>query len=114
MMTLLAEPILSADTAERYEVIDPAAVRAYLAARPHLIALLEDAPQQIARFFPDAPLRLEVQIDPDLGTMLLLLGIGTRALVEEALTQMEHLLERWYLDLPYDVQRDVLPVLRYQ
>ncbi|MDZ4719892.1 MAG: hypothetical protein SH847_15690 [Roseiflexaceae bacterium] len=58
-MTLLAEPILSAETAERYEVIDPTAVRAYLASRPALANVLEDAPQQIARFFPDAPLRLE-------------------------------------------------------
>ncbi len=110
-MTLLAEPILTADTAERYEVMDAAEVRAYLASRPHLITLLEDAPQQIARFFPNAPLRLEVHVDPDDGTETLLIRIRTNMETAEALRRDDELLESWYLDLPYAIRRDALITL---
>jgi hypothetical protein len=110
-MTLLAEPILTADTAERYEVIDPAAVRAYLASRPHLIALLEDAPSHIARFFPGAPLQLDIHVDPDDGTETLLIRIRTNMETAEALRRDDDLIETWYLDLPYAIRRDALITL---
>jgi hypothetical protein len=110
-MTLLAEPILTADTAERYEVIDPAAVRAYLASRPHLVALLEEAPAQIARFFPDAPLSLACQVDPDDNTETLIIRVRTNLVAAEANQREDELLDAWILDLPYPVRRDVLITL---
>lgn len=110
-MTLLAEPILTAEVADRYEVIDPAAVRAFLAARPHLAALLAEAPGQIAAFFPGAPLQLECQVDPDDGTETLLIRICTNMATQPVLAKMDALLDAWYLDQPLTVRRDTLLVL---
>lgn len=110
-MTLLAEPILTPEVADRYEVIDPAAVRAFVAARPHLAVLLAEAPDQIAALFPNAPLQLECQVDPDDGTETLLIRVCTSMATQPALTKMDALLDAWYLDLPIGVRRDALLTL---
>lgn len=112
-MTLLAEPILSVDVADRYAVRDPADIRAYVAARPHIAPFLEEAPDQIAVYFPDAPLTLEYQIDPDDGRELLILRVQTNQEPQAALAALTQL-DTWYLDLPQDVQRDALVTLGEQ
>ncbi|MDZ4720269.1 MAG: hypothetical protein SH847_17585 [Roseiflexaceae bacterium] len=110
-MTLLAEPVLAASVADQYDVIDPTDVRAFLASHAHLVPVLEQAPEQIARLFPDAPLLLECHIDPDDNTETLLIRIQTPLDAIAANQQMDHLLEAWYLDLPYAVRRDALVTL---
>jgi hypothetical protein len=110
-MTLLAEPILASEVADRYEVIDPAAVRAFLAARPHLAALLAEAPNRIAAFFPRAPLQLECQVDPDDSSEILLIRVMTNLPAAAANRQLDALDEQWYLDLSLTVRRDALLTL---
>jgi hypothetical protein len=110
-MTLLAEPILTAETAERYEVIDPAAVRAYLAARPALADVLTEAPNEIARFFPNAPLRLETHTDPDDGSETLVLLIRTTLEANTAIDRLTELDNAWWLDAPQAARRVLLITL---
>jgi hypothetical protein len=111
VMTLLTEPIMTAETADRYEVIDPAAVRAYLASRSALASVLEDAPQQIARIFPNASLRLETHTDPDDGSETLVLLIGTTLEANTAIDHLTVLDEAWWLDMPRAVRQALLITL---
>jgi hypothetical protein len=66
---------------------------------------------QIARFFPEAPLRLEVHVDPDDGTETLLIKIRTNMETIEALQRDDELIDAWYLNLPYAIRRDALIIL---
>jgi ABC-type nitrate/sulfonate/bicarbonate transport system substrate-binding protein len=110
-MTVLAEPILTLAVADQYEVAEPIEVRAFVAARSHLASFLAEAPEKIAQFFADAPLKLEHQIDPDDNSELLILRVCTDLDVAAALGQMDSLLDAWYLDLPLDVRRDAVVTL---
>ncbi len=110
-MTVLAEPILTAEVADQYEVVEPTEVRAFVAARSHLASLLAEAPEKIALFFPGAPLRLEVHVDPEDGRETLLIRIRTNMETPAVIERMNVLLDKWYLDLPYDIQRDVMVIL---
>ncbi len=92
-MTLLAEPLLRVEVADQYEVRDPVEIRAFVAARPHLVAFLEEAPRQIARFFPTAPLLLEYQLDPNDGSELLVLRIRTKQESRVALETLDQVLD---------------------
>lgn len=110
-MTVLTEPVLTLAVADQYTVRDPAEIRAFVAARPHVTTFLEDAPHQILRFFPDAALLLEYQVDPDDGKEMLLLRVSTDHAPADALIRLDGLLDAWYLDLSLAIRRDALVVL---
>jgi hypothetical protein len=110
-MTVLAEPILTTEVADQYEVVEPTEVRAFVAARSHLASLLAEAPEKIALFFPGAPLRLEVHVDPEDGTETLLIRIRTNMETPAVIERLDALTEAWYLDLPYESRRDAIVIL---
>lgn len=110
-MSLLTEPVLTVGVAEQYSVRDPGELRAFVAAHPHVASFLHEAPQQIAAFFPGAPLQLEYHVDPDDGTAMILLRIRTDHAPTDALARLNGLLDAWYLDLPLAIRRDALVVL---
>jgi hypothetical protein len=87
--------------AARYAFRRPEEVLAYLCQYPNLIPILLEAAVVIPRYFgPDAPLILEVVIDPESEIEAReLLAIARVSLTpDEALARMDRLDEEWWLD----------------
>lgn len=86
----------------RYEFREPDEVRAYLAANPDLLALLDEAAAKIPEFLPpDGPLILEVVWDPEdeegEGDELFAV-VPTRMKHEEVRPRLKRLDREWFLD----------------
>jgi hypothetical protein len=89
--------------------IETKAVQAYLAQYPFLKAVLEEAEEQVARFFgEDAEIVYRVVHDPEIANWVLLFGdIWMDLTVSEAMDKFEDFDYKWYLKLPSEV-KDIL------
>lgn len=83
---------------EIYTFREVDAVVDFLKKHPFLHTLLLEAPQQIERYFPDAPLFLEIDIDPEgSGEPKLLLVIGTRLDADTTFEKLNVFNDEWWL-----------------
>jgi hypothetical protein len=74
-------------------------VEKYLDENPFLVPLLAEAGRILPRHFPDATLRLEVVIDPEVpNEKQLVLSIAPRLPAPEALAVLRRFDEGWWLD----------------
>jgi hypothetical protein len=88
-----------------YQVRDEQAVFAFLEAHSFLVPLLLEAHSQIKVYFPDAPLFLEMFIDPDaVGIQSLEIAIGTQMDVDTAFAKLTELDYSWALKRLDDAQ----------
>lgn len=86
-----------------YQCEDAAAVEAFLRANPDLLPFVEQSEVQIAKFFPDADLRLAVELDEgeDGGRAQekLFLLIEVPDAIDDTLNRLEQLDEAWSVDV---------------
>ncbi|MDQ3813789.1 MAG: hypothetical protein M3347_07540 [Armatimonadota bacterium] len=89
-----------ADALNTYELIDADEVRAFLAAHPFMEPLLAEVAAQLPRFFPGAPLRLEVGYDPEgYDPPVLLLHVVVAGWeLDAARAAMDEFDHEWWLD----------------
>jgi hypothetical protein len=83
-----------------YTIHDALTTTRFLEDHFHLTSLLYEARPHIARYFPDAPVTLEVAADPEGGaqTEQLMVLIGTFNSPEIALANLKRFDEDWWLD----------------
>jgi hypothetical protein len=83
-----------------YTIHDPLTITRFLEDHFHLTSLLSEARPQIARHFPDAPVTLKLEADPEGGTQAeqLMVLIGTINSPEVALANLKGFDEGWWLD----------------
>jgi hypothetical protein len=97
----LAEPAARGVGAlDAYQLVDAEEVRAFLAAHPFIAALLAEVTAQLPRFFPGAPLRLEVGYDPeghDPPVLILYVVVAGWELAA-ARAAMDRFDDEWWLD----------------
>jgi hypothetical protein len=89
-----------AGTLDAYQLVDADEVRAFLAAHPFMESLLAEVATQLPRFFPGAPLRLEVGYDPE-GydpPVLLLEVVAAGWEPDAARAAMDQFADQWWLD----------------
>ncbi|OCR02051.1 hypothetical protein BCD67_07705 [Oscillatoriales cyanobacterium USR001] len=71
---------------------------------PFLLPALLEAPAKIHKYFPDAPLFLEVAYDPEISNLVqLLLSIPTDLEPKEAINRQNELDKEWWHHLSYEV-----------
>lgn len=88
-----------ADWHALYEIENPAEVDAYVAEHPTVTPILREAPGQIhAVFDNEAPPRLSLEWDPEMGDCWLFVGIPVDDVGPSALPLIDALDERWWLD----------------
>ena len=93
---LLEQRSIAAQAA--YRVDDDAAIISFVLAHPQLVDLLEQAPAEIARQFPDAHLTLALHDDPEEPVTTLVIGIASSLAPREALDRLDRLDDTWWLD----------------
>lgn len=80
-----------------YTFKDKTKVLAFLT--PALVSLLEQAPDQIRPYFPDAKLYLDVVTDPEATNWTqLILSIATKLEGEAAFAQLDKVEDEWWFD----------------
>jgi hypothetical protein len=84
-----------------YSVEDKAEVVAFIEQNPALLNLLLETPDQIKRFFPDAPLVLKIVRDYD-DPQILELWIYIQTKDDNAVEKYEKVLENWWVDAYYN------------
>jgi hypothetical protein len=92
--TLTAPVAPAADALDAFQVTDEAEVRAFLLAHPFLEPLLGEVAAQLPRYFPGAPLRLEVSHDGQQLVVEALVPTWSVDAVEDALNAFAH---QWWL-----------------
>jgi hypothetical protein len=96
----LTAPTAPADALDAYQLVDADEVRTFLAAHPFIAALLVEVTAQLPRFFPGAPLRLEVGYDPE-GydpPVLILYVVVAGWELDAARAAMDEFAAKWWLD----------------
>ncbi len=93
--TLTAPAAPTADVLDAYQVTDANEVRAFLAAHPFLEPLLAEAVVQLPRFFPGAPLRLEMEHH---GQQLVIEAIVPGWSADAVEDALDDFAEQWWLD----------------
>jgi hypothetical protein len=93
--TLTAPTAPAVGTLNAYQLTDADEVRAFLAAHPFLEPLLGEAAVQLPRFFPGAPLRLEVSHD---GYQLVVEAIVPEWSVDAVEDALDAFGEQWWID----------------
>jgi hypothetical protein len=87
-----------ADATQGYELRNQPEIQRFLGSNTHLLPMLTEARQQIARYFPGAPLALEVTTDPEaLDNEQLIAIIITSVSADEAFECLEQLDQGWWL-----------------
>jgi hypothetical protein len=81
-----------------YQIEDFDAVEAYVSKHRGVVPFLADIPVQARRYFPNAPLTLELLTDPENGEQLLLVMILTEQEIHDAWKEFERFRQEWYLD----------------
>lgn len=84
---------------DRYTLRQPAEIERYLRQYPDLVPLLLDSADAVPRYFgPDAPLALELFVDPesDPGERELFALIGSRFAPDESLARSYRFLDEWW------------------
>jgi transcriptional regulator with XRE-family HTH domain len=90
-------PVADLTLDARVAVDDPTEVHRLLQAEPDLVAVVNEAGEQLTRFIPDARLRLEVLVDPEYGDEELFLGAWTSLPPLEALDAIERFDQEWWI-----------------
>jgi len=106
-----ATPTAPASALDAYQMVDADEVRAFLAAHPFMEPLLVEVAEQLPKYFPGAPLRLEVGYDPE--------GYGPPELLLEAIVPgwtgdaaqdaLDEFADKWWLD-HYDRGQNLLTI----
>ena len=91
-----------------------AEVRAFLREHPQLNAVLREAPGEIWKFFPGAPLELEVETDPEaVGVKELFIVIRVNLPGREAFETIKALDSGWWLKQPREVRLHMRTTLEW-
>ena len=81
---------------ERITVVDAEDVYRLLRSEPDVIPLINEAAEQLSRYFPDASLRLEYAPDPEGGAEELFLGAWTDLGANEAMAALDRFDREWW------------------
>jgi hypothetical protein len=86
----------------RIAVVDEENVRRLFHAAPDLVPLINEAAEQLSRYFPDADLRLSHMFDPEGEGEELILGalpyqgVATKQDVDEAMAALDRFDQDWW------------------
>ena len=87
------------DWRTHYQIENPADVEAYVAEHPSVVAILDEAPNEIrAVFGNEATPSLQLEWSPEDGDCWLFVGIPSAEIGPEVLPLIYQLEERWWLD----------------
>lgn len=112
--TQAVETLKPLEVLDAYTLRNPSEVRAFISQRPHLRALLREAPREIAKFFPGAPLSLEVICDPDSdGHGELVLSIRTQISGRQAFETMKAFDREWRAAHSREARQGLLVTLEW-
>jgi len=99
---------------ERYTFVDGEEVVGFLRGSPFLAPLLVDAEEVAHRHFPEAGLRLELAIDPEVvGATHLVLSITQDGSVDRALNRLRRFDDDWWLDQIHRAQGKLVITLAF-
>lgn len=101
-----------ASALDAYQLVDADEVRAFLAKHPFMEPLLAEVAAELPKYFPGAPLRLEVEYDPEgYGPPeLLLAAVVPGWTADAAQDAMDEFADQWWLDR-YDRGQNVLVIM---
>jgi hypothetical protein len=84
---------------EEYILSKPSSVSDFLQAHPELTALLNEAYQELRKYFSSEDLKLELVADPEIiGDQQLFVYIFTSLSVTDALEKFDEFDEQWWLE----------------
>jgi hypothetical protein len=82
-----------------YILSKPSSIDDFLQAHQELASLLNEAYQELRKYFPSEDLKLELVSDPEIaGDQQLFVYIFTALLVTDALNKFDEFDEQWWLD----------------
>ncbi len=115
MTTIHKPPAVLPVLAHDYTSEEPAAVRAFLQQQPEVVTFLTEALPHLRRYFPDAPLCLDVIIDPDgCGVPEIQLTIVPTGVPEDAVVGFEQFTAAWWGEQFVQLQGKVGVLLEYR
>lgn len=99
-----------------YTLREPSQVLEFIEKHPFLLPLLLEAPDKIKHYFPDTPLILEVDIDPESSSMdddQLAILIASEIDPEESVDKLCELNRAWAIDIQRISQWKLLVMMGY-
>jgi transcriptional regulator with XRE-family HTH domain len=81
----------------RITVVDEENVRRLLHAAPDLVPLINEAAEQLSKFFPGASLRLRYAVDPEYGDEELVLAAPPDEDVHKAMAALDRFDKEWWI-----------------
>jgi hypothetical protein len=108
---------LSLSSLDAYQIADPDAVRAFLQEHPFMEPLLGEVAAQLAKYFPNAPLRLQVETEMEatgrLRPQLVIETIVAGWTPDDAQDAMDEFAHQWWLDQMHRGQSRLIPTLAF-